>query len=91
MDNHPLFRDALRSTIRIGLPHARIDEADSIDAAKAVLAERPGIDVIVLDLSMKAGAKKVRQRSSRQNSICGSTEPVHFRRHRGRAPLDHGM
>lgn len=53
VDDHPLFREALRSTIRLGLPHARIEEADSIGAAKAVLAERPGIDVIVLDLSMK--------------------------------------
>jgi DNA-binding NarL/FixJ family response regulator len=53
VDDHPLFREALRSTIRIGLSHARIEEADSIEAAKTVLAERPGIDVIVLDLSMK--------------------------------------
>jgi DNA-binding NarL/FixJ family response regulator len=52
-DDHPLFREALRSTIRLGLPHARIEEAESIEAAKTVLAERPGIDVIVLDLSMK--------------------------------------
>ena len=53
VDDHPLFREALRSTIRLGLPAARIEEAESIEAAKAVLAEKPGIDVIVLDLSMK--------------------------------------
>ena len=38
--------------IRLGLPHARIEEAESIEAAKAVLGERPGVDLITLDLSM---------------------------------------
>lgn len=52
VDDHPLFREALRSMIRLGFPHSRIDEADSIDAAKAVLGERPTIDLIMLDLSM---------------------------------------
>lgn len=52
VDDHPLFREALRSMIRLGLPHARIDEADSIEAAKAALGERPQVDLIMLDLSM---------------------------------------
>lgn len=52
VDDHPLFREALRSMIRLGLPHARIDEAESIEAAKGVLGERPQVDLIMLDLSM---------------------------------------
>lgn len=52
VDDHPLFRDALRSMFRIGIPSARIEEAGSIEAAKHVLADRPGIDLIVLDLTM---------------------------------------
>ncbi|GLS46448.1 response regulator [Methylobacterium brachythecii] len=52
VDDHPLFREALRSMIRLGLPHARIDEADSIQAAKTVLGDRPAVDLIMLDLSM---------------------------------------
>jgi len=53
VDDHPLFREALRSMIRLGIPRARIEEAESIELARAVLAERPGIDLIMLDLSMK--------------------------------------
>ena len=53
VDDHPLFREALRSMIRLGIPQARIEEADSIELARGVLAERPGIDLIMLDLSMK--------------------------------------
>ncbi|MFY9294412.1 MAG: response regulator transcription factor [Methylorubrum rhodinum] len=52
VDDHPLFREALRSMIRLGLPHARIEEADSIEAAKGVLGDRPQVDLIMLDLSM---------------------------------------
>ncbi|SEP39480.1 DNA-binding response regulator, NarL/FixJ family, contains REC and HTH domains [Methylobacterium sp. UNC300MFChir4.1] len=52
VDDHPLFRDALRSMFRVGLPSARIEEAGSIEAAKRVLADRPGMDLIVLDLTM---------------------------------------
>lgn len=52
VDDHPLFRDALRSMFRVGVPSARIEEAGSIDMAKRVLEERQGIDLIVLDLTM---------------------------------------
>lgn len=52
VDDHPLFREALHSTLRSGFPKARIEEADSISSAKSILSEKPGIDLIVLDLSM---------------------------------------
>lgn len=53
VDDHPLFREALRSIIRFARPQTRIEEAESIEAAKAVLADKPKIDLIMLDLSMK--------------------------------------
>ncbi|WP_430911555.1 response regulator [Methylobacterium sp. sgz302541] len=53
VDDHPLFREALRSIIRLARPQTRIDEAESIEAAKLVLADKPKIDLIMLDLSMK--------------------------------------
>jgi DNA-binding NarL/FixJ family response regulator len=53
VDDHPLFREALRSIVHLGVPNVQVDDADSIEAAKGVLSRRPGIDLIVLDLSMK--------------------------------------
>lgn len=53
VDDHPLFREALRSMVRLGLPQARIEEAESITSARAVIGDRPTIDLIMLDLSMK--------------------------------------
>lgn len=53
VDDHPLFREALHSMLRLGLPAVRIEEADSIERAQCVLAQKPQIDLIVLDLSMK--------------------------------------
>ena len=53
VDDHPLFREALRSMIRLGLPQGRIEEAASIPAARALLGDRPSLDLITLDLSMK--------------------------------------
>ncbi len=41
VDDHPLFREALRSTIRLGLPHARIEEADSIGRRKPCWPSAP--------------------------------------------------
>ncbi|MDR7038530.1 DNA-binding NarL/FixJ family response regulator [Methylobacterium sp. BE186] len=56
VDDHPLFREALRSMVRLGIPAARIEEAESIETAQTILAARPGMDLIVLDLSMKGVA-----------------------------------
>ena len=41
VDDHPLFREALHSMLRLGLPAARIEEADSIERAQCVLAKKP--------------------------------------------------
>lgn len=53
VDDHPLFRDALAATIRLAHPDAVLHEADGIEAACAVLAENRGIDLTLLDLSMR--------------------------------------
>lgn len=53
VDDHPLFRDALAATIRLAHPDAVLHEADCIEAACAVLAANRGIDLTLLDLSMR--------------------------------------
>jgi DNA-binding NarL/FixJ family response regulator len=53
VDDHPLFRDALAATIRLAHPEAVLHEADGIEAARAVLAANRGIDLTLLDLSMR--------------------------------------
>jgi DNA-binding NarL/FixJ family response regulator len=53
VDDHPLFRDALASTIRLTYPDATLHEADGIEGACRVLAAHRGIDLTLLDLSMQ--------------------------------------
>ena len=53
VDDHPLYREALHSTVRLAFPDARVDEADSIEQGMAALAGRRGADLILLDLSMQ--------------------------------------
>lgn len=53
VDDHPLFRDALASAIRLAHPDAVLHEADSIAGALDVLATCRGIELILLDLSMQ--------------------------------------
>ena len=53
VDDHPLYRDALSSTLQLAFPTARILEADSIAAAQSVLTSRHAADLILLDLSMQ--------------------------------------
>ena len=53
VDDHPLYREALQSTLQLGFPGARIDEADSIESATAALGAHRGFDLILLDLSMQ--------------------------------------
>jgi DNA-binding NarL/FixJ family response regulator len=53
VDDHPLFRDALGSAIRLAYPDAGLHEADSIAGALAALAACRGIELILLDLSMQ--------------------------------------
>lgn len=53
VDDHPLFRDALASAIRLAHPDAVLHEADGIARACEILAENRGIDLTLLDLSMQ--------------------------------------
>ncbi|MFO1151786.1 MAG: response regulator transcription factor [Alsobacter sp.] len=52
VDDHPLFREALQSAVRMGNPDAEIFEATSIEGALDVLAAHPDIDLALLDLSL---------------------------------------
>ena len=52
VDDHPLFRDALKGALAGGLPEARIAEAGSFDDAVAALAEDGERDLILLDIKM---------------------------------------
>ena len=52
IDDHPLYREALQSTLHLAFPGARICEAHSIETGMAVLAVERRIDLILLDLSM---------------------------------------
>lgn len=51
-DDHPLFRSALRETVRSALPDARIDEAETLDRLRDLLRSDAAIDLVLLDLRM---------------------------------------
>lgn len=51
-DDHPLFRLALVQAVREVMPEADLLEADTLMAARAVLAANPDIDLVLLDLHM---------------------------------------
>ena len=53
VDDHPLFREALLSTVQVAFPDAVVDEAGSLAAASEAVARADGIDMILLDLSMQ--------------------------------------
>lgn len=52
VDDHPLFRDAMRLSIAPALPGAAIEEAGSLDEAIAKLDALPDCDLVLLDLKM---------------------------------------
>lgn len=52
VDDHPLYRMALRQTIAAALPGARIDEAGDLAEAQALLAAAPDADLVLLDLQL---------------------------------------
>jgi DNA-binding NarL/FixJ family response regulator len=52
VDDHPLFRDALRAAVSLTAPEAEIFEATSIETALQLLATKVRADLILLDLSM---------------------------------------
>lgn len=51
-DDHPLFRGALRQAVVSVVPSAKIDEAGSFEDLTVLLEQDPGIDLILLDLTM---------------------------------------
>nr|WP_128566086.1 response regulator transcription factor [Methylobacterium crusticola] len=53
VDDHPLFREALSSAVRLAFPDAQVEEADGIESACAVLARARSVDLTLLDLTMQ--------------------------------------
>jgi DNA-binding NarL/FixJ family response regulator len=51
VDDHPLFREALRLAIEMAYPNAAVLEASSVTAAKDAMATN-AFDLVLLDLSM---------------------------------------
>ena len=54
VDDHPLYREALQSTVQRAFDDATTDEAASIAAACESLAARRATDLVLLDLSMES-------------------------------------
>jgi DNA-binding NarL/FixJ family response regulator len=52
VDDHPLFREALKAALTGGMPASRVEQAGSLDAARAALDEDGDFDLILLDLRM---------------------------------------
>lgn len=53
VDDHPLFREALQSAIRLAYTDAEVFEATGVEAAIDMIAgEKSGYDLVLLDLSM---------------------------------------
>ena len=52
VDDHPLFRDALRHALTSSLPDVEILEADSLDSLTSRLSSMPDVDLVLLDLKM---------------------------------------
>lgn len=52
VDDHPLYRMALRQTIVAALPAARVDEAGDLASAQSALASAPDVDLVLLDLQL---------------------------------------
>ena len=51
-DDHPLFRGAIKETLRSIDENVQILEAGDFEAAKKLVADFPDIDLVLLDLSM---------------------------------------
>ncbi len=52
VDDHPLFREALKQAITGGISNATISQAGSLDAARGFLDKHDGFDLVLLDLRM---------------------------------------
>ena len=53
VDDHPLFREALASAVRLAFPGAAVDEADTLAEAGRRLARAPAVDLVLLDLALQ--------------------------------------
>lgn len=56
VDDHPLFREALASAVRLAYPAAILHEAEGIASAGAALSVHRTIELVLLDLSMQGVA-----------------------------------
>lgn len=52
VDDHPMFREALRGAIKLALADAEVFEAGNINAGCETIRAEPGIEIVLLDLSM---------------------------------------
>jgi len=52
VDDHPLFREALKQAITGGVANASIAQSGSLDAARALLDKDDNFDLVLLDLRM---------------------------------------
>ena len=52
VDDHPLFRQALRTVIKAAKPQLAITEAGTLDGARAILAEAENFTLVLLDLKL---------------------------------------
>jgi DNA-binding NarL/FixJ family response regulator len=52
IDDHPLFRGALRQTLQSSLGDIRISEGGSLDELTAMIERRRDVDLVLLDLTM---------------------------------------
>ena len=52
VDDHPLFRDALKQTLEMALDNPELIEIDTMQALNDQLAQDTNIDLILLDLSI---------------------------------------
>ena len=51
-DDHPLFRQALRTAVVLAQPQLVIEEAGTLEAAREALTQRPDFVLVLLDLKM---------------------------------------
>ena len=52
VDDHPMFREALHGAVKSVRPEAKVFEVGSIEAARDTLRAEPGIEIVLLDLSL---------------------------------------
>lgn len=52
VDDHPMFRDAIRGAVQTALPAAAIVEVSSVDAACELAGQEGGFDILLLDLML---------------------------------------